>query len=281
MDVPPAERPTPLPGGGSPSPNRDDATQAVAPTRLASVKLKKTLPKPTPPQSENRNERAKNAPESEASAAAKTDDGESSQEAAQALVEQHKQDMQMAAAAAAAGMGPGANGGPGGPGAGSGPPAIRRNIAFGNADRGALMGKVCFFAQGIKRIADVHDCVYVATLYTDILDIPERHFHDGFPGVTDRSEWFLIDYTGTFTVREYGAYDFRLKSDDGSYLYIDDKLVIENDGEHEPRSKSGSIPLCAGEHRIKVRYAQTHDRMALQLFVRVPGNDERIFTPQL
>jgi hypothetical protein len=128
----------------------------------------------------------------------------------------------------------------------------------------------------------VRDCPYVATVYTDTLDIPERHFSDGFPGVSNRSDWFLIDYTGAFTVSEYGSYDFRLHSDDGSYLYIDDKLVIENDGKHAPRSRSGSIALGVGWHRIKVRYAQTNDRMALQLFVRVPtARSERIFTSQL
>jgi hypothetical protein len=132
------------------------------------------------------------------------------------------------------------------------------------------------------RIAEVRDCSYVATVYTDTLDIPERHFSDGFPGVSNRSEWFLIDYTGTFTASEYGSYDFRLYSDDGSYLYIDDKLVIENDGKHAPLSRSGSIPLSVGWHRIKVRYAQTNDRMALQLFVRVPAaRAERIFTSRL
>jgi len=275
MDAPPAQEPTSLPGGGLPSPNRDNPTRAVAPTRAASMTIKKAPPKPAPLPDENRDELAKSAPPTA------PDNGESSQEAAQTLVEQRHHDMQMAAAAAAAGTGPGANGGPGGPGAGAGPPAIRGTIAFGNGDRGALTGKVCFFPEGIMRIADIHDCVYVATVYTDMLNIPERHFHDGFPGVTGRSEWFLIDYSGTFTVREYGGYDFRLHSDDGSYLYIDDKLVIDNDGKHAPASKSGSIPLFAGEHRIRVRYAQTNDRMALQLFVTVPGNAERLFTPQL
>jgi hypothetical protein len=183
--------------------------------------------------------------------------------------------------APAPGSGPGAHGGPGGLGAGAGPRAIHGNIAFGNGDRGALKGDVCFFQEGITRIADVHDCDHVATVYANMLDIPERQFHDGFPGVTGRSEWFLIDYTGVFTVREYGDYGFRLFSDDGSYLYIDDKLVINNDGKHAPSSRSGHLPLVAGEHHIKVRYAQTNDRMALQLFVTVPGNEERLFTPQL
>ncbi len=201
--------------------------------------------------------------------------------ALESVLERRRSEAAMAAAAAA-GARAGENGGPGGWGAGHGPPAIAGSNAFGNGTHGALTGRVCFLPVGTLRIADVRQCEYVATIYTDTLDIPERQFYDGFPGVTNRSEWFLIDYTGSFTVRRAGSYDFRLHSDDGSYLYVDDRLVIENDGKHAPESRSGSVELVAGRHRIKVRYAQTNDRMALQLFVRVPdASSESIFVPQL
>jgi hypothetical protein len=201
---------------------------------------------------------------------------------AQASNDRRERGMAMAAAAASAGVGRGAGGGPAGGGARWGAPPIRGSIAFGNGSRGALTGRVCFVPVGTLRIADVQACDYVATVYTDTLDIPERHFSDGFPGVTNRSEWFLIDYTGTFSATAYGTYVFRLHSDDGSYLYIDDALVIENDGKHAPESRSGSVQLAVGTHRIKVRYAQTDDRMALQLFVRTPGSSiEAIFRTDL
>jgi len=200
----------------------------------------------------------------------------------QASEERRQRGIEAAAAAAARGAGGPGRGGPGGGGAGWSAPAIRGSIAFGNGTEGALTGRVCFLPYGTLRISEVRECQYVATVYTDTLNIPERHFYDGFPGVTNRSEWFLIDYTGTFTVHEYGTYEFRLHSVDGSYLYIDDNLVIENDGKHAPLSRSGSTTLVVGPHRIKVRYAQTNDRMALQLFVRTPqDSEERIFTPRL
>lgn len=193
-----------------------------------------------------------------------------------------RRQREMAVAAAAAGVGRGGSGGPGGSGAGWGAPAIHGKIAFGNGSRGALTGRVCFLPVGTLRIADVRTCDYVATFFTDTLDIPERQFTDGFPGVTNRSDWFLIDYTGTFAVTGYGTYVFRLHSDDGSYLFVDDTLVIDNDGKHAPESRSGRVQLAVGEHRIRVRYAQTTDRMALQLFVRTPQSSrETIFTTQL
>ena len=92
----------------------------------------------------------------------------------------------------------------------------------------------------------------------------------------------MIEYTGGFTVGHDGTYEFRLHSDDGSYLFIDGTMVIENDGKHQPTSRSGSIQLQTGQHQLKILYAQTTDRMALQLFVHVPGTFfEKLFTPKI
>ncbi len=58
----------------------------------------------------------------------------------------------------------------------------------------------------------------VGAVYTSSLNIPPRSFLEGFPGVTDRYEWFAIDYHGTFWIDEPGKYRFLLASDDGSKL---------------------------------------------------------------
>lgn len=187
------------------------------------------------------------------------------------------------AAEGASGAGPGSRGGPGGPGAGGGGvPLVSGKFAFGSDDRGAFKGVACFIRPGVLRIADVHGCTPMAVFYTNTFDVFERQQGQGFPGITDRSSWFMIEYTGGFTVGKAGTYEFRLHSDDGSYLFIDGAMVIENDGKHQPTSRTGSIPLQAGLHQLKLLYAQTTDRMALQLFVRVPGTFfEKLFTPRI
>jgi hypothetical protein len=189
-----------------------------------------------------------------------------------------------AAAEGPPGTGPGARGGPGGPGAGrggGGPPLVGGHFAFGGDGRARFTGVACFFTPGILRIADVRECTPAATFYTNTFDIPERQQGEGFPGITTRSSWFMIEYTGAFTVRAAGSYEFRLHSDDGSYLFVDGAMVVENDGKHQPQSRRGSIQLLTGEHHLKLLYAQTTDRMALQLYVRSPGGDEVLFTPSL
>jgi hypothetical protein len=283
VDVEPQPQPpqTP-PGGGSPIPGEARVATTRPPLPVARPKPKAVALDPAPPTEPT--ETARVQPDPLADPSATSDDTVPAMAAQQASDDRRQRDMAMAAAAAAAGIGPGAGGGPGGSGAGWGAPAIRGRNAFGNGSGGALVGRVCFIPVGKTRISDVLDteCRYVATVYADTLDIPERLFYDGFPGVSNRSDWFLIDYTGVFKVTSYGTYVFRLHSDDGSYLFIDDALVIENDGKHAPESRSGRVQLGVGEHRIKVRYAQTTDRMALQLFVRVPqSSGEIIFRTQL
>jgi hypothetical protein len=183
------------------------------------------------------------------------------------------------------GTGPGAHGGPGGWGAGAGGAkvaVVTRAFAFGRDTPGAFKGVACFIRPGVLRIADVHGCAPVAVFYTDSFDVRERQQWEGFPGLSDRSTWFMIEYEGAFTVGKDGTYDFRLHSDDGSYLFIDGAVVIENDGKHKPESRSGSIVLRAGSHQLRLLYAQTTDRMALQLFVHRPGAPfEELFSPRL
>ncbi len=67
----------------------------------------------------------------------------------------------------------------------------------------------------------------------------------GFPGIDNRFEWFAIDYTGNFWIARGGKYKFALNSDDGSKLYIDDTLVIDNDGQH-PDAGVWRSPTNAG-----------------------------------
>ena len=45
-------------------------------------------------------------------------------------------------------------------------------------------------------------------------------------------------------------YTFELTSDDGRCLYIDDSLVVKNDGPPSPTEASGSRYLSEGPHGV-------------------------------
>jgi len=55
-------------------------------------------------------------------------------------------------------------------------------------------------------------------------------------------------------VPEDGMYTFYTASDDGSRLWLNGKLVVDNDGLHGMREKSGIVALSAGHHELLVRY---------------------------
>jgi len=115
----------------------------------------------------------------------------------------------------------------------------------------------------------------VGTIYTSELNVPRRSFTEGFPGVTDRFEWFAIDYSGTFWVEKPGKYTWAIVSDDGSKFYIDGHLLIDNDGLHPARGYAAISKLKRGEHRIRISYFQgPRDEVALMLAVIPPGDDE-------
>lgn len=167
-----------------------------------------------------------------------------------------------------------------GPGAGGGKDhRVQKKFAFGGPI-GAFFAEVCSIPKGTSSLRQLGDCPRIASYKADRINISERKFTEGFPGVSDRSEWFAILYQGEFEVRKEGRYGFRLLSDDGSQLYIDDSLVIDNDGTHGPLSMSSSMSLSAGRHRFRVKYFQgPRYTVALQLFVTPPGGYEKLFRP--
>jgi len=142
---------------------------------------------------------------------------------------------------------------------------------------GALKGNIYHLPPSTRVLPDFSTLLPVGSIYTKELNIPTQDFMQGFPGVTDRFEWFGVQYAGQFEVERDGIYVFRLNSDDGSCLYIDNLLLINNDGIHPPRSKSGSIPLKRVPHQIRVDYFQgPRAAIALQLYITPPGGSEQI-----
>jgi hypothetical protein len=83
-------------------------------------------------------------------------------------------------------------------------------------------------------------------------------------------------------VEKPGVYTFRLLSDDGSMLYIDDQAVVNNDGSHVPVMREGPVTLAGGIHSIRVSYFQGRRyRLALVLTVKGPGDsDFRTFSTE-
>eukprot|EP00808_Paulinella_micropora_P005455 g18797.t1 len=78
-----------------------------------------------------------------------------------------------------------------------------------------------------------------------------------FYGMTDARPFnspFSYVWNGFVNVEVPGIYEFFLGSDDGSLLYLDGKLIIDNDGGHAFIESSGKAKLTKGLHQIEVKY---------------------------
>jgi hypothetical protein len=66
--------------------------------------------------------------------------------------------------------------------------------------------------------------------------------------------YFGADITGFLSVVATDDYTFTLNSDDGSMLFIDGFLVIDNGGVHAPATMDGTVNLSAGSHSFEVQF---------------------------
>jgi alpha-L-rhamnosidase len=115
-----------------------------------------------------------------------------------------------------------------------------------------------------------------------------RSYHISLEGLPVPHEKFVLRFEGYIAIPQAGEYTFSTSSNDGSKLFIDDKLVVNNDGEHGNRVMSGTIQLTPGLHRIRVEYFQSGGTQNLQVCYRssripyqpVPGSVLFLTDPQ-
>src|SRR6185295_8150263 len=67
---------------------------------------------------------------------------------------------------------------------------------------------------------------------------------------------FSATWSGAFVALAEDTYTFATMSDDGSSVYVDRELVVDNGGPHDARLVKGSVHLGAGVHAIFVTYFQ-------------------------
>jgi hypothetical protein len=162
------------------------------------------------------------------------------------------------------------------------PPAEAPPNVFGYEKpvQGCFEGQVFPLAPDTQKLpTDYASLKPVSALYACEWDIPPREWDQGFPGVSERFEWFAIRYAGAFRIATAGEYSFRISSDDGAKLVIDGKQVVDNDGQHPPKVATGKVQLSAGDHDMVLEYFQgPRFYINLQLWVTPPGKPEEIFT---
>ncbi|WP_165041840.1 PA14 domain-containing protein [Dysgonomonas sp. ZJ709] len=97
---------------------------------------------------------------------------------------------------------------------------------------------------------------------------------------------FAFEFKTLIKILERGMYRFYTHSDDGSKLFINGKLVVDNDGSHNARRREGKIALEAGYHELKVLYFEDYMGESLEVgissrsILEIPIPDNMLYVPE-
>lgn len=84
---------------------------------------------------------------------------------------------------------------------------------------------------------------------------------------------FALRMRGFLEIERSGRYEFTTRSDDGSMLYIDGQLVVDNGGVHAPAEKSGALTLERGLHGVLLTFFDEEGGEELSLTWRPPDGE--------
>ncbi|WP_345241015.1 PA14 domain-containing protein, partial [Nibrella saemangeumensis] len=100
------------------------------------------------------------------------------------------------------------------------------------------------------------------------------------PGVVNADE-FSVRWTGQVEAPVSGSYSFRTNNDDGTRVWVNNQLIIDNWAYQGPTPKEGSISLTAGQkYDIKVEYFEAAGGAQALLYWVVPGSGSAVIVPK-
>lgn len=157
------------------------------------------------------------------------------------------------------------------------PRFVTAATAFGGpeANDNSLVGLIYFNQPGATKLPSFDGLNPAGVLFTNTLNAAPTASFNGFPGVDNRKDDFALRYEGPLKVAKDGDFTIRIVSDDGAKLYIDDMLIVDNDGVKDgPAEASGPVRLVAATHSLRIDYFHTTGPVALQVFVKPEGSAE-------
>ncbi|MDX1946047.1 MAG: PA14 domain-containing protein [Pirellulaceae bacterium] len=93
--------------------------------------------------------------------------------------------------------------------------------------------------------------------------------------IAKRKDNFALRFDGTIKLEKDGDYRFLIGSDDGSRLWIDDKIVLDNDGIHPYEQKRKAMKMKAGLHTFAVEYFEKGGGEELAVDFEGPGTTQQ------
>lgn len=101
-----------------------------------------------------------------------------------------------------------------------------------------------YMEGSIITLDDLHRMTRIRNGNLDSLHLIQDRAGDGFG----------LEFKGFLKIDSLDIYTFGTISDDGSRVYIGNKLVVDNDGIHGPRLRKGQIALAPGFHSVRIQF---------------------------
>ena len=130
---------------------------------------------------------------------------------------------------------------------------------------GGTIGSACAVTAAVLRSG-----VGINSVTADRTDLLGN---EPLPGGKSRSDTVMAELTGTLTLSGPGMHRFRLSSDDGALLWVDGRLVIDNDGDHPLRSVESRLiaPGLGNVVALRIRWYNKAGDGLLLLEWKTPG----------
>ena len=93
--------------------------------------------------------------------------------------------------------------------------------------------------------------------------------------VAKRKDNFALRFDGTIKLDKDGDYRFLIGSDDGSRLWIDEKIAVDNDGVHGYEQKRKAMKMKAGLHTFAVEFFEKTGGEELAVDFEGPGTTQQ------
>jgi hypothetical protein len=90
-----------------------------------------------------------------------------------------------------------------------------------------------------------------------------------------KKTFFGFTFNGYIKIPATEMYILSIASNDGSLLYLDDALLINNDEDHPLKEEQAFVALQAGWHAIKVAYFQTGASADIRVSIQGPNLEKQ------
>jgi hypothetical protein len=141
-------------------------------------------------------------------------------------------------------------------------------IALLNRDTGNFVDKPADLTEKLRyrivAVEDGKDLNHVKSGKVETIRLPDAIDAD----------YFALRFNGKIRIKKPDRYTFYLDSDDGSRLFIDGAVVVDNDGRHPHQKVSGEINLAAGLHELELHYFEYFGHNVLNLSWSRAGTQE-------